>query len=65
MAQGPGSIPGEVDPVVVADAVGSQQCGTSTALDRGTGLEGEDRDSFKRTPSYITNTSAQGSTAQI
>lgn len=66
MAQGPGSIPGEVDAVVVTAAMGSQQCGTTTALDKGTGLEEEgtqDRDSFKRTLLYTTNTSAQGSAA--
>lgn len=59
-AQGPGSIPGEGHPVVVT--MGSQQCATSTALDKGTGLEEEgtqDRDSFKGTVLYITDTSAQ------
>lgn len=37
MAQGPGSIPGEVDPTVVTAAMGSQQRGTTTALHKGTG----------------------------
>lgn len=65
-AQAPGSIPGEVDPVVVTGAMGPQQCGTTTALDKETGLEEkgtQDRDSFQITLLYITNTSAQGSTA--